>query len=213
MPTITTHDHFMACLKAFLQQVGKDTGMSYPANQNMLQFVLGLGADVGPRHYKEAPPLPMELKASSSSPMKTVIHVAHDEFHHEHAQRLVEYFNGKYGAEVACVLDTAYLKGSFEEVEVFSGVLLDELKQAIVYQETLRGSLMAGVNALLHLPVSDMVKAELKQPHVKVDFVPNKKLGWDYQELVIEGVSEACYKAVVAAIQLKYGNGSVRHGG
>ncbi len=211
MPRITTHDHFMACLEAFLKQVGIDTGFTHPKDQNMLQFVIGLGAGVGPTDHRAGPPLRMEFKPSLESPMKTIIHVLEAGFTNTQADRVADYFNRKHGANVARVVNVAYLKGNHENIEILSGALADELDVAKEYQEVFRGSLMAGTRIFMALPISDAAKAELQSPQARVDFVPYPKAGMHNHAIEFSGISDAVQSEILSAINAQYGQGSVQY--
>jgi hypothetical protein len=211
MPRITTHEHFVACLDAYLKQVGIDTGFAQPKDRNMLQFVIGLGAGVGPTDYRTGAPIRMEFKPSLESPMKTIIHVLEPGFTNTQADRIADYFNRQHGAQVAKVLNVAYLKGKHENIEVFSGALADELDTAKEYQEVFRGSLIAGTRIFMGLPISDAAKSELQSPAARVEFVPYAKAGHRQHAIEFSGISDAAQAEILSAINVQYGEGSVNY--
>lgn len=211
MPRITTHDHFIACLDAFLRQVSKDTGFTHPKDQNMLQFVIGLGAGVGPSDHRAGPPVRMEFRPSLESPMKTIIHITEPGFSNTQANRVADYFNRQHGAQVAHVINVAYLKGNHENIEVLSGALADELDLAKEYQDVFRGSLMAGTRIFEGLPISDTAKAELRSPKARVDFVPYPKVGMRNHAIEFSGISDDTQREILSAINAQFGDGSVQY--
>ena len=212
MPVIATHDHFMACLDAFLAQIAQLTGIRHPKDQNMLQFVIGLGAGVGSTDWQERPPLKIEFRDAPASPMKTILHVREVEFTQAEAERIAAYFNHKHGAYIAKVVQVPYLKGNHETIEVFSGALVDELDVARDFQEIQRTSLMAGVDLFMHLPISGRAKAELQSPEARVDITPDAKRGMDQHRITMHGISEESCEEIIAAIAQTYGQESIRHG-
>lgn len=211
MPIIATHDHFMNCLDAFLKKVASLTGMSQPKDQNMLQFVIGLGSGTGPTDLRQRPPLKIEFRDSQESPMKTILHVLEPDFTNAQAQRIAGYFNHKHGANVASVTHVPYLKGNHESVEVLSGALVDELDVAKDHQDMHRAALVTGKHMFLGLPISDRAKAELQSPQAMVDFTPDPKRGMRHQAVTFSGVSDETCQEIISAITQRYGKGSVSH--
>ena len=212
MPRITTHEHFTKCLAAFLKQIAIDTGLTHPADQNMLQFVIGLGAGVGPTDYRHEQPLKMQFLAHKESPMKTIIHVTAEGFNHSQASRIEAYFNHKHGAKIAQVVEVPYVKGTLQNIEILSGALVDEIDVAIEYQEIFRHSLMSGTNMFLQLPISAKAKAELLSAHARVDIVPHPKGGLDKHRIEFKNISDAVQQEIMQIINERYGAGSAAHG-
>jgi len=211
MPRITTHEHFCACLDAFLKQVAADTGMVQTKDQNMLQFVIGLGAGVGPTDHHSAPPIAMQFREHLQSPMKTIIHITHTPFTAMQALRIESYFNHKHGAKIAHVTHVPYLKGNHENIEILSGALVDELDLAIQYQEVFRASLMLGPRTFLSLPISEKAKAALQAKDAQVEFVPYPG-DISRHKVEFRNISEEIQQEIMRAIDQKYGSGSVQHG-
>lgn len=211
MPIIATHDHFMSCLELFLKKVASLTGMLQPKDQNMLQFVIGLGAGVGPTDLRQGPPLKIEFRESRESPMKTILHVQEPDFTNTQAQRIAAYFNHKHGANVAAVTHVPYLKGNHETIEILSGALVDELDVAKDHQDVQRASLITGKHMFLSLPISDRAKAELQSPEASVDFTPDPKRGMRNHAVTFNGVSDETYQEIISAIAQTYGERSVSH--
>ena len=211
MLNFTTHEHFSACLNAFLRQVSIDTGMNQPKNANMLQFVIGLGAGVGPTNHQERPPLQMEFRDHHESPMKTIIHITEPGFTNAQAQRIATYLNNRHGANVAHVIDSPYLKGKYEEIEVLSGVLVEEIQTAIEYQEVFRGSLMMGTRMFNDLPIRKSTRVELAAVGARVALTPCPKAGMGQHAIEFEGISDQAQADILAAINVTYGEGSVNY--
>jgi|GEM_PF-3560818 len=212
MPRITTHEHFTKCLAAFLKQIAIDTGLTHPADQNMLQFVIGLGAGVGPTDYRTQQPLKMQFKAHLDSPMKTLIHVPEESFNQAQAQRIAGYFNHKHGAKIAVVVDAPYLKGTLQNIEILSGALVDEIDLAIEYQEIFRHSMLSGTKMFLQLPISEAARAELSSDQARVEIVPYPKGGVDKHRIEFKNISDAVQEEIMRIIQERYGSGSALYG-
>lgn len=212
MPRITTHEHFTKCLAAFLKQIAIDTGLTQPADQNMLQFVIGLGAGVGPTDYRTQSPLRMQFKAHLDSQMKTIIHMADEGFTAAQAHRIQSYFNHKHGAKIASVIEAPYLKSSTQNIEILSGALVDEIDLAIEYQEIFRHSMLSGTKMFLALPISDAARAELSADHARVEIVPYPKGGVDKHRIEFKNISDAVQEEIMRIIQERYGSGSAMYG-
>lgn len=211
MLNFTTHEYFYDCLNAFLKQVSIDTGMNQPRDANMLQFVLGIGAQVGPTNHEEGSPIKMEFREHHESPMKTIIHITEPNFTSAQAHRIEAYLNSHHGANVAHVIDSPYLKGKHEEIEVLSGVLVEEIQTAIEYQEIFRGSLMHGTRMFNDLPIKKSTRVELASVGARVAITPCPKAGIDQHEIEFTGISSDAQNDILSAINVTYGEGSVNY--
>lgn len=211
MIPFATHEQFSNYLDSFLKQVAIDTGLTPSPHANMLQFVIGLGAGIGPKNHYERPPLSMTFRSHPESPMKTIIQLTEPDATRQHAQCITSYFNQGHKADIAIVVELPYLKGKHPTIEILSGALCEEIKTAIEYQEIFRGSLLNGKKLFAELPIKKSTKAELAAVGANITLTPSQKAGIHNHVLEFTGISDDAQADILHAINVTYGEGSVHY--